>query len=862
MAVSSIGPYRILHKLGEGGMGEVYLAEDTRLGRKVALKSLTEASLKTPDARQRLLHEARAAATLNHPNIAAIYDVLQADDHAHIVMEYVEGETLAARMRRGRVPLPQALEIAAELASALTAAHRSGVVHRDLKPANVHLTRDGTVKVLDFGLAQTRPPGPATSSDERGPWRQPETEAGRLLGTPGYTAPEQLLGRPADARSDIYSFGVVLYELLTGRRPFEASDFVGTALAALTERLTPPVEVDPTIPRELSDLVLRAMAREPHDRFESAAEIESGLARASRALGEQPTRSTAETVAPSAGRRRAPWVAAAAAAIAVAVGVAVAVYRLRVPPPAPGARPIVAVLPLENLSGDASKDHIGIGIAETLTTDLARVPRITVVSRAAAVESRQRMRDPARIARDLGVTFVVDGGVQQSGDQVRVTLKLVKPDGSVAWGEVYEARFVDLFPLQRRLAETLTSALQVRPSAAELARFGRPPTQNVETLADYWRGRALLERPDVKDNVARAVDSFERAIQTDPRFALAHAGLAEAYWTQYQETKEPSWTTKAIEASHEALRLDPEQPQVRMALATVYQGTGRREAAVEELRRALALQPNNDDAHRALADVLFDQGQTDEAIAEVREAIGIRPGYWRHHLLLGFVHFQIGRYADAAAAFRRVTELQPDNARGFSNLGAVYQALGDTQNAMANYRRALELAPTANAYTNLGTIYRQERRHTEARHAFEEAIKLGPTPLRLRYLGDALRRLGQRDEARASYLRAVELAEALVKVNPQDGPNLAMLAVCEAKLARVPDARRHATEAVALSPGDKDVLYRAAIVHSLGGRSLEALAALRDALSRGFSPNLARDDEDLEGLRNLPEFKTLVEATR
>jgi serine/threonine-protein kinase len=858
-----VGPYQIVQQLGAGGMGEVHLAIDTRLNRKVALKTLAPGSI-DPAGRARLLHEARSAAALNHPNIAAIYDVVETGDRTHIVMEYVEGVSLSARLASGPLPAAVALDVVAQLADALVAAHAAGIVHRDLKPGNVILTPDGKAKVLDFGIARVLPAATGSTKPFASSPTGPTTEVGQVVGTPGYTSPEQLVGRPADHRSDIYALGVVLYQSITGRHPFGASDTAGAAIAALTEDPPAPHTLRSDVPERVSRIALRAMARVPDARYQTALELRNDLLRAAAVLREATT-GTLPAAMPARRLRRAALVAGVIAVIVAAGLWTLPDLRSRLTPaaPSPTGTPILAVLPLANLGGDASREYVSAAMTESLVTNLARLPAVTVVSPSATLEARRRRDDAATIARDLGVTYLVDGAVQHAGDEVRVTLRLVRADGSLAWGGEFDGTMAGLFPLQRRLAEGVSDALQVRFSDAERRRLDMPPTANAAVLADYWRGRALLERPDVKANISSAIAIFERVTRDEPRFALGYAGLAEAYWRQFGETRDPAWTTRAIEASQEALRLDPDQPLVRIALANVYHATGRSETAAEELRRVIAAQPNNDEAHSLLGNVLTDLGKDDEAIIELTRAIAIRPNFWQHHGRLGFVYYKTGRFAEAVEEFGRVTERQPDNASGFQMLGTAYHAQGDTARALANYQRAIQITPSVNAYSNMGAIHQQEGRFAEAAAAFEKAIELRPRePHHHRNLGVAYEQLSRRREARAAYARARDLYEQLRRVNPRDAGVVAALAICEVKLGHHRAAERHLEEALALAPRDAEVRYRAAAVHALTGRPTQALDELDRALSLGASPSVARVEPDFSSLRGLPEFKALLARKR
>src|SRR5215831_5582847 len=488
-----LGPYVIRERLGAGGMGEVYVAEDTRLRRLVALKFLHDEGAATPEGRERLLREARAVAALNHPHIATIYDVLDSTDDPSmpppIVMEYVEGETLSERLTRGPMTVDETLRFGREIADALAAAHRRGIIHRDLKPANLRVTSNGHVKVLDFGLARMVAPD---RTDTRGLSieRALQTRGDhQIAGTPGYMSPEQALGEPIDTPTDVFSLGVVLFEMLAGRRPFPGQDFISASLAMIaiaTPRLT---EAAPHVPPAVDALVTRMLAKDPRDR-PSAGDVVAEIDRLSRPSG-------VETPAPAL-RQRPRWHAyAAAVGAAMIVASASAAWWRMSHGQVASVRPAIAVLPLVNLSGDPAKDYLGVGIAETLTTSLARLSSVTVVSRAAMQESGAlKTTDTAKIARDLGATLLLQGSLQQSGDRLHVNATLGAPDGRVLWSGDSEASLADLFQLENRLAVSLIEALRVTVSTEERASVARPPTSSREALDAYWQGIALLDLPD------------------------------------------------------------------------------------------------------------------------------------------------------------------------------------------------------------------------------------------------------------------------------------------------------------------------------------------------------------------------------
>jgi tetratricopeptide (TPR) repeat protein/tRNA A-37 threonylcarbamoyl transferase component Bud32 len=841
--------YTIVEEVGAGGMGQVYKAIDRKLGKTVALKLIRSDTAAQQESLERFRRELALAQEVTHPNVCRVHDLGEVDGIVYISMEHVEGQSLEDLIQSvGHLSPKQTVHLGRQICAGLQAIHERGIVHRDLKPGNIMVDRSGHALVMDFGMAYHQ--------------RQERlTGEGAVLGTLAYLSPEQARGRLTDPLTDIYAVGLVLYEMLTGKRPPGDGGSVPLALRETGDFCPPPSRLAPEVPAALDALVMRCLERDPLRRFPAAAALDESLGHIAAALS---SGVSSRVRLPTRPRKTWPALAAGLALVAVVVAGA-ALWPRGDPGPAGSASPapVVAVLPLSNVGSDPADEYLGVGIADSLITHLAGVPAVTVVSRTATLESGRRLSGTRALARELGVTFVVNGGVQRANERIRVTLNLVRPDDSVAWGREFEGTFEEFFALQRRMAEDLSAALQVTLTRAARERLARPPAASLDAYADYARARALLERPDVPANVVGAIQGFEGAIAKDPRFALAHAALGEAFWARYQETRDPQWPARAQAAITEALRLDPDQPRTRFALALVYQGTGRADAAVDELRRVIAQEPSNDDARRLLGDILADRGQWDEAIAELRRAAALRPEFWRNHSSLGYAYVKSGRLQDAIAAYRTVTKLQPDNSRGFQMLGATYQTLGDGRLALENYRRAIELAPDSLAYANVGTLYYDQGRFREAADAYERAIGLAPSnPAMHRNAGDAYERLGDAARARRAWLRAIELTEEALHVNPADAQALSRLAVCEAKVGRHAPAARHVLEAVRLSPGDGEITYRKAVVHALAGERAAAVAALAQAVARGYNASRARIDYDLRSLGPLPEFQALVAQSR
>jgi tetratricopeptide (TPR) repeat protein len=687
------------------------------------------------------------------------------------------------------------------------------------------------------------------------------------------------MGEPADARGDIYSLGVTLFELFTSVRPFEGRSSGDLTAAILSDPTPHARDRNPAVPEALDAIVYRAMARVPDQRFHSARDLADELKRAATRLYEAPTRSGVAAVsvpiavAPARGALRAmrtatgrrPLLSAAAAiAVAAALYAALASPRSRSfeVSAAPPESPVVAVLPLANTTGHAEDEALATGIADTLVSTLSQVPGVTVVARSATLPYRDRKKSTDDIARALGATLLVDGALQRSGDRVRVNLSLLRPRSNVlSWARSYDGSFSNVFALQHEVATAVANTLRLAIPSDARRRVDRPSTDSVQAFAEYSQARAFLDRPDVKGNLDRAMGLFKSAIAKDPHFARAHAGLGQAYWRRYTESRELDWAMQARDETSEALRLDPADGRVRYTLALIDYSKGRLAEAEEELRRAAESNPTLDDAHNLLGRILNETGRPEEAAAELKLAIELRPAFWGHYQTLGIAYFRRGLWKEASAAFKRVTELQPDSAWGFQMLGTTFQAMGDNAEAVTHYQHAIEIAPDAMAYANLGTIYYSDGRLTEAAHAFEKAMELEPkNAANHRNLGDLYRRVGESTKARAAYGHAIELSMDRLKTNPRDARAMAALAVYEAKIGDNRDSQSHAASALALTRTDPDVLYANAVVYALTGNAAQSMQMLREAIALGYSVAFARTDEDLAVLHGRPEFSPLVEG--
>jgi len=843
----SSGRYRIIEKLGSGGMGEVFLAEDVSLRRQVALKKLAPSRL-NDDSRRMLLHEARAIARVNHPHIAAIHDLIEEPDGSYLVMEYVPGMTLAARLKEGPLAPADVIRLSRQMADALAAAHEQGVIHRDLKPANIHLMPSGDIKILDFGLARTLHPAGADSSASTSTLSDPMTPVGAVVGTLPYIPPEALRGEPSDARGDIYSLGVTIFELLTGRLPYQADNRMAFLLAVTSRNPPHASEVNHAVPEQLSHIVDHAMARDPFERYQSAHEMLDDLNRiGSRRL---PLRRILTTVATLA---------------AVVIGTVIVVQKSRELTPAAALPRAVAVLPFLSIGPDSSAGYVAAGMTDIIGTNLAALP-ISVIPPGRAGRYRTPDRDLGVLTEELGASLVIDGSVQKYDDRLRITIKMLKRGSDkLDWTHTYDGEMASVITLQQEILAgladglTTTGMLDRAPAAPDRDRLVRAPTSNEEAFADYTQGRAFLERDDLPANITRAIALFESAFRKDPHFALALGGLGEAYWSEYRRTRDRIWADQARETAGRAVAMDSTNIGVRLSLAIILVGTGQSEDAARELARITADQPRHDKAHSMLGDVHERRGQQLEASREFREAIALRPAYWEYHWQLGRSSLKSGDLATAAAEARRVTELQPDNPLGHQLLGTILQTEGKTEEAVASYERSLALSPTASAFSNIGGTFFDGKDYPRAAGFYRRAIAIDPRlPVYQRNLGDALLEMGDRPGAMHSYAAAVTLADSLLTVNPRDANTTALKALCLAKMGRGEEALKAIEQAKSINSTSPNILYKGAVVLALLDQKAEALQALQVALDAGLPPSIAASDLDLRSISSSVEFKRLM----
>ncbi len=854
MIGTTISHYTIVERLGGGGMGVVFKAEDTRLKRFVALKFLPPELTRDDTAKERFLLEAQAASALDHPHVCAIHEIDETPDgQVFICMAYVDGESLRSRLARGPLAIDEALVIAMQIAEGLTQAHQHGIVHRDIKPANVMLTSNGTVKLVDFGLATLA--GQARV-----------TKTGQVVGTAAYMSPEQARGAGFDQRTDLWSLGVVMYEMLAGHPPFTAGSEQGGLHAILSERFAPLESARRGLPRPLAMIVSRCLTEEPSDRYQSAADLRADLDCVRRTLSLPTAPIVAELPQASTRRRRLPPMAVLLGALVAAFGTAVALrtgLRALAHPAEASAPKVLAVLPFANVGDDPSNQGFCDGLPESLTSRLTQLERYQVWVVPFSDVRDKGISSPMKARDGLGVNLAVTGFVQRDAGHVRVTLNLNRMDGATARqirSKTIDESVAELYLLEDKTVWALAEMLDL-----ELPRDARSkPLPGGTTVAaaqdSYLRAFGALHPSKGTPDAAAAATLFERAVALDPRFALAYAGLGDAYLAQYQTAKDPDLVAKAVAAGSRAAELDPTLPPVHATLGIIRLTQGDAEAAVREFELALIPSPADAGSLRGLASAYEALGRFGEAEAAYKRAIAAQPGLWPSYKSLAQFYWHRSRYPDAEALYRQAMALDPSNEWIANNLGALYFGAGRYPDARAMFERSIAIRPTYAAYSNFGTLAFVQKDWNEAIRQYEKACALddrdyvvwGNTGIAYHWLD------GHEPQARDALLTAVKLAERQLGVNPHDPIVLVDLASYYATLGEKDRSRGYLAQAEPAGREQADLAVAIADVWADLGEADRAIAWIEAGLKLGFPAADIEQRPAFERLRRDPRVARLL----
>jgi serine/threonine protein kinase/Tfp pilus assembly protein PilF len=699
MIGQTISHYKILEKLGEGGMGVVYKAEDTKLKRTVALKFLSPQAVGTEEDKTRFLHEAQAAAALNHPNICTVHEIDEYEDRSFIAMECIEGESLKAKIKSGPLGIDEAVEIAVEIAEGLQEAHSKGIVHRDIKSANIMLTATSRVKVMDFGLAKSS-------------GRTQLTRSGTAVGTVAYMSPEQGRGEPVDHRTDIWSLGIVLYEMLTGELPFKADYEQATIYRIINEELPSIKSRRSDVPKELERIIEKALAKSTKERYEriEAFAADLGKLKDQSAAGSKDDKSMRETQS-------------------------------------------IAVLPFVDMSPDKDQEYFCDGLAEELINALAHIKLLRVAARTSAFSFKGEKYDVRDIGEKLNVDTVLEGSIRKAGNRLRITAQLVSAaDGYHLWSEKYDRNLEDIFAIQDEISLAIVDQLKIELLGEEISRLTKRGTEDLEAYDLYILGRFFWEKRGLE--LKKAVEYFKQAIEKDPKYVAPYAGLADSYTLLAFYGFLPSHDAmpKAREYALKALGIDNTIAEAHSALAYIHQFYDWDfTKAEQEFKRAIELNPAYTPAHYWYASMLMLADRPDEALCENERAIALDPLSVHAHVQYGWDLMGVRQFEQSVQRLNRALELNPDYMLAHWLLGGNFYMLARYENALTEFEKAVALSGR-NPWmlSTLGSVYGRHGKTSEAREVIAELVDRSKSEyVQALYFANLYIGLGELDEALA-----------------------------------------------------------------------------------------------------------------
>lgn len=866
--------YKIIEKLGEGGMGIVYKAEDTKLKRFVAIKFLPHHISADDEDRKRLETEAQAAASLNHPNIAQIYAIEEGknskgDKEVFMVMEFVDGQDLKKRIYSSRsssdkdeikegLPVEEAIDIANQIAEGLEAAHKKGIVHRDIKLQNIMITNEGKVKIMDFGLAKM--------SD-----RSQITKDGSTVGTIAYMSPEQATGEKADSRADIWAFGIVLYELLTGHQPFAAQYEQAVIYSILNEPPKPVERYNPNCPASLTRIINKCLVKNRDERYQNISEVIKDLQ-----FSEEETDYGFKTKTVKIKRQSSGKFSTKKISAIVAVVIIIIALSFLLPDAwqmfkdivgwntAPQEQHLV-ILPLTNIGGDASKQAFCEGLMETLSSNITQIEQfrnsLWVVPASEVIQNR--IKSASEAYKRYAVNLAVTGSVQFINNILKLNLNLIDAKNLRQLNSaIIDINTKDISSVDNRAVIKLLEMLHIemQPQLKDLLNAGK--TTDPDAYEYYVQGIGKLQQYQNGTNVDEAIRLLGLAIKSDPNYALAYAGLGEAYWRDYDLTKKPEFVNLAENAAKTGYKLDSTLAATNVTLGMITNGTGKYDDAVIYFKKALASEPSNAAAYRGLAKAYQSLNKNTEAEATYKQAIKLKPDYWAGYNDLGKFYYTHGHFDDAIAQFKQVIKCTPNNYRGYSNVGAMYYFLGKLSDAKDMFENSIKVQPNYNTYSNLGVLYYKNSEFDKAAEMYREALNINDNDyLMWANLASAQHWIqGKKDESIDNYKKAISMAEKQLTINPNDPGVISNLAGYYSDIDDSTKAYELLNKSLKIAPEDLSVLYRAATINEHFKHREKALYWLKKVLVNGYSRSEIEEEPELKDLISDSRYKQMVAA--
>ena len=808
----TISHYKILEKLGEGGMGVVYKAQDIKLDRIVALKFLPHDLTSDTAEKERFIHEARAASALDHPNIATIYEIDEAEGESFISMACIEGKSLKDLLKEKTLSIEEILSISIQTAEGINAAHKKGIIHRDIKSDNIMITPGGMVKITDFGIAKLKDKDPLAGD-------------GVVLGTLEYMSPEQVQGLTVDARSDIFSLGVVMYEMMTGETPFKGNHKTALIYSILMETPEPLYDFRIEISEEFQRIIDKALQKDVESRYQNLDELLPELRKLQRDPDSWYKGTTKEKQIP---------------------------------------RPSVAVMYLENLGGGKEDDYFVAGMTEDIITDLCNIEGLRVLSRSDVLPFRGQSVNVKEIGKKLSVDYLLEGSVRKVDNQLRINAQLIKvSDGFHLWAERFDQELRNVFDLQAEVAHKIASALKVKLQPSEIAQMGKKPTFSVEAYDYYLRGRDYYWKLNRKD-VEFAIKMYEKALDIDGDYALAYAGLADAYVFKYEAYIDRSLAVldEAGRSSQKALKIDPQLPEAHRSLGRVFMFKKMTEDAIREFEKAIHLRPNFYDACRTLGWIYEELGNFDEAIRWTQKTLEIRPLDKEALLLLGITYYDQRHYDQALETFTKAADVAPDYSTAFYYIGSTYLRMGKFDLALERFQKCIDAGCDPNVYLDSGWIYILKQDYPLAIQSFQKSIDAGYFNfLAFYFLGLVHEELNQKVKAQEFYRKSIQLCSEQLESDPENPYLHSTLALGCVAMSENERANKEIQISFKLAPDNGAILYDLARFYALREDEEKALEFLKQALKLPLGPSTheVRLDPHFGNLRENPTFAALIE---